>query len=62
MVHAGSLSLKGGPDRHRTGCICQRQREGLKDQWREILRHVVRAGTGLLSVLTASIYLHHEFY
>ena len=33
-----------------------------KDRRREILRHVVRAGTGLLSVLTASIYLRREFY
>ena len=33
-----------------------------KDRQREILRHVVRAGTGLLSVLTASMYLRREFY
>jgi hypothetical protein len=32
-----------------------------KDRRREILRHVVRAGTGLLSVLTASMYLRREF-
>jgi hypothetical protein len=32
-----------------------------KDRRREILRHVVRAGTGLLSILTASMYLRREF-